>query len=95
MSGFHRIFNLLRSSQRKSDGAIVSSDDRIVDISNGKETLEVVNHVTTEPDADHLVAPGHLSFEEDTVGGLGRHLGLFSTTFLMFVDILSFRFNIS
>jgi hypothetical protein len=36
-----------------------------------------------EPEADKLVAPGELSFEEDTSGGLGRHLGLFSTTLLM------------
>lgn len=36
-----------------------------------------------EPDADAIVQPGELSFEEDTSGGLGRHLGLFSTTFLM------------
>ena len=36
-----------------------------------------------EPAADRLVAPGELTFEEDTMGGLGRHLGLFSTTFLM------------
>lgn len=26
---------------------------------------------------------GELTFEEDTSGGLGRHLGVFSTTFLM------------
>lgn len=26
---------------------------------------------------------GELSFEEDTRGGLGRHLGIVSTTFLM------------
>ena len=33
--------------------------------------------------AVHEVHPGELSFEEDVAGGLGRHLGLFSTTFLM------------
>lgn len=33
--------------------------------------------------ADTTVQPGELSFEEDTAGGLGRHLGLYSTTFLM------------
>lgn len=36
-----------------------------------------------EPKADQDVNPGELTFEEDTRGGLGRHLGLFSTTFLM------------
>ena len=35
------------------------------------------------PGADRTVAPGELSFEEDIRGGMGRHLGLTSTTFLM------------
>ncbi len=30
-----------------------------------------------------LLEPGELSLADDTSGGLGRHLGLFSTTFLM------------
>ena len=34
-------------------------------------------------DADDLLQPGELSYAEVTAGGLGRHLGLFSTTFLM------------
>lgn len=34
-------------------------------------------------EADATLQPGELSFEEDTAGGLGRHLGLWSTTFLM------------
>ena len=36
-------------------------------------------------DADNLIQPGELSYAEVTAGGLGRHLGLFSTTFLMYV----------
>lgn len=36
-----------------------------------------------EPEADRIVEPGTLNFDEDTSGGLGRHLGLFSTTFLI------------
>lgn len=36
-----------------------------------------------EPEADALLRPSELSFEQVTAGGLGRHLGLFSTTFLM------------
>jgi len=36
-----------------------------------------------EPLADQIIEPGGLSFEEDVSGGMGRHLGLFSTTFLM------------
>jgi hypothetical protein len=30
-----------------------------------------------------ILEPGELSFDEDTRGGMGRHLGLMSTTFLM------------
>ena len=33
--------------------------------------------------ADHEVQPGELSLEEDTAGGMGRHLGVYSLTFLM------------
>jgi hypothetical protein len=36
-----------------------------------------------ETQADRLVDPGELSVWEDAQGGRGRHLGLFSTTFLM------------
>lgn len=36
-----------------------------------------------KPVADLMLEPGELSFAEDTSGGMGRHLGLFSTTFLM------------
>ena len=35
-------------------------------------------------DAHRAVQPGELTLEEDAAGGLGRHLGLFSTTFLMY-----------
>ena len=38
-----------------------------------------------EFDADHTVQPGELTLEQDAAGGLGRHLGLSSTTFLMYV----------
>lgn len=40
--------------------------------------------VSSVQDADHLpIAGGSLYFEEDSEGGLGRHLGLYSTTLLM------------
>jgi hypothetical protein len=34
---------------------------------------------------DKLLQPGELSSDEDTRGGLGKHLGLTSTAFLMYV----------
>jgi hypothetical protein len=37
-----------------------------------------------EPEADRILEPGELTFEDDAKGGLGRHLGLFSTTLLMY-----------
>lgn len=39
-------------------------------------------------DADNLLQPGELSYAEVTAGGLGRHLGLFSTTFLIIGRII-------
>lgn len=32
---------------------------------------------------DLSIKAGELTLEEDTAGGMGRHLGVFSTTFLM------------
>ncbi|KAI0063742.1 amino acid transporter [Artomyces pyxidatus] len=34
-------------------------------------------------DVDHDTTPGGLTFEEDTAGGMGRHLGIFSCTLLI------------
>lgn len=49
------------------------------------ESSPVEGDKQVEFDADHIVQPGDLTLEQDTAGGLGRHLGLFSTTFLMYV----------
>ena len=35
-------------------------------------------------DGSHALNPGELTFEDDVAGGLGRHLGVASTTFLMY-----------
>jgi hypothetical protein len=51
--------------------------------SNDKALFRDSESRDTEMEADKLLEPGELSFEEDTRGGLGRHLGLVSTTFLM------------
>jgi hypothetical protein len=36
-------------------------------------------------DSDSSLHAGGLTFEEDTAGGMGRHLGVFSCTMLMLV----------
>jgi L-type amino acid transporter 9 len=41
------------------------------------------NTIRDGPAADALLNPGELSFEEDTAGGMGRHLGITSTTLLI------------
>ncbi|KAH8816509.1 high affinity methionine permease [Xylogone sp. PMI_703] len=41
-----------------------------------------------DPVADRAVAPGELTYEEDVKGGMGRHLGLTSTTFLIIGRII-------
>lgn len=53
---------------------------------DGKNDVAVNGSATAsnaEPEADVIIAPGELTFEEGTSGGLGRHLGLVSTTLLM------------
>lgn len=62
------------SSDEKSPVEGSSSDDAT---SADVQGLEV--------DARRTPQPGDLTLEQDTAGGLGRHLGLFSTTFLMYV----------
>lgn len=74
-------------------GTVSSEDQDVVDPGTGAvrttygdgtwDEQKGARTLGIEPDADRKVAPGELSFEEDTAGGLGRHLGLFSTTFLM------------
>ncbi|KAF8863099.1 high affinity methionine permease [Acephala macrosclerotiorum] len=41
-----------------------------------------------EPGTERVLESGELSFAEDTSGGLGRHLGLYSTTFLIIGRII-------
>lgn len=48
-----------------------------------------------EPVADAVNQPGELTFAEDTAGGMGRHLGLFSCTFLMLVFSLVSQVQVS
>jgi len=48
-----------------------------------------------EPEADAENQPGELSFAEDTAGGMGRHLGLFSATFLVLVIFFVFDHSVS
>ncbi|KUJ17477.1 amino acid transporter [Mollisia scopiformis] len=55
------------------------------------EIQRTANHGTfgpNEKEKDLSVQAGELTFEEDTSGGLGRHLGVFSTTFLIIGRII-------
>lgn len=75
----------------KKTGATVSASEassrtRLQDDYLTAATAEIPREVL---DADKLHGAGNLNFEEATAGGLGRHLGLFSTTFLMWVVIFS------
>jgi len=75
-----------RSGKQSPDGtATVSgvSGEKEVVVNDGNGGI-----YEGEPDADRIVEPGTLSFDEDTRGGLGRHLGLFSTTFLIIGRII-------
>lgn len=50
----------------------------LIDQEYSKSGLDVVDH-----DGESTAKAGELDFEEYTRGGMGRHLGTFSTTFLM------------
>lgn len=72
---FHNIFSHRNTSVTPSADVIPVSID----------AQQKYGGATTDDaaEADDILNPGELSFEEDTAGGLGRHLGLWSTTFLM------------
>lgn len=46
---------------------------------------EMISNGERQVDEARNIPPGDLKPEEDAAGGLGRHLGLFSTTLLMLV----------
>lgn len=72
---FHNIFSHRNTSVTPSEDVIpVSSEEQ-----------QKYGGATTDKaaESDEILNPGELSFDEDTAGGLGRHLGLWSTTFLM------------
>ncbi|MCJ1357803.1 MAG: hypothetical protein MMC33_007799 [Icmadophila ericetorum] len=71
------IWNRLRDSSSVEKEHVTSEVHPVT--TNGEEN---------EPLAHTIIHPGELSFEEDTAGGLGRHLGLFSTTFLIIGAII-------
>jgi hypothetical protein len=51
---------------------------------NGNMGIQSVDDQSSNPSQKYIsLRSGELTFEEDTSGGLGRHLGVFSTTFLM------------
>jgi len=76
-----RLRSIFQTGSKGEDGvppaarSDVSSQDKALfrDSDSGEVDME----------AEKILAPGELSFDEDTRGGLGRHLGLTSTTFLM------------
>ncbi len=63
--------------EKHADSAITAGPDLSPDGWKGKV------------DEARNIQPGNLKLEEDAAGGLGRHLGLFSTTLLMLVPLAS------
>lgn len=64
-------------------GVVSDENPPVEEISGGNTALPHIQLAGF--DADDTVQPGELSLEQDTAGGLGRHFGLSSTTFLMVV----------
>lgn len=73
------------SSHDETTKNATANEDSLSHEKSGNESYSHNGLPADEPLADAEVQPGELTFEEDTAGGMGRHLGLFSTTFLMSV----------
>ena len=61
----------------------VTEENPPIDDSSGDNGI-LLDDGLLAADAHRAVQPGELTLEEDAAGGMGRHLGLFSTTFLMY-----------
>lgn len=71
---------------RKGKSLIIQ--DTVEDGSNG---IDDAGETQQEKEGvSHGLHPGELSLEEDVAGGLGRHLGVTSTTFLMCAQVCTF-----
>lgn len=64
-------------SGSRSEGTSINNNAQPVSAADETKAMEQGIGDLDEPEADQLVEPGELSFDEDTRGGLGRHLGLF------------------
>lgn len=70
--------------QSGSKGENINTTAARSDVSSQDKTLfRDSDSGGADMEAEKILEPGKLSFDEDTRGGLGRHLGLTSTTFLM------------
>ncbi|KAA1475063.1 amino acid transporter [Dentipellis sp. KUC8613] len=67
----------------KSFGRSPSPTDNVKD-----EKTSLAEAVDVVDVNDAIVNPGELTFEEDTAGGMGRHLGVFSCTMLIVGQII-------
>ncbi len=68
--------------EKRSTDVILRSSDSLPNGHHG----EALGELSSEP--------GSVLMDEDATGGLGRHLGLCSTTFLMWVRFLSLGIDI-
>lgn len=86
MASFLKKFGLGGKQQTAAQSPTFDSPRQSYGNGESKNGVLAINGRSTsneEPEADAIIAPGELTFEEGTSGGLGRHLGLTSTTLLM------------
>jgi hypothetical protein len=76
-----RLWSIFQSGSR--GGNRVNAADRSDVSPQDKALFRNSDSGEIDMEAEKILAPGELSFDEDTRGGLGRHLGPTSTTFLM------------
>ncbi|OSD05040.1 amino acid transporter [Trametes coccinea BRFM310] len=74
-------------SSQPEDGTVADEkalpEDRKKGVPHDTDDESSVREVADAGERDPELNPGGLSFEEDTAGGMGRHLGVFSCTLLI------------
>ncbi|KAH8115358.1 high affinity methionine permease [Phellopilus nigrolimitatus] len=83
MVGIRDVLQRFRSGHSTSDNASISSSKLGKNGVHDSESFATPVPEVQTAAANATLNPGELSFDEDTAGGMGRHLGVFSCTLLI------------
>lgn len=73
---------------RSSEAGLSSDPSGVAYTENEKDLANPAESIIAGLDSDSNANPGELTFKEDTAGGMGRHLGVFSCTMLIIGRII-------